>query len=39
MGEMEKEKQTGFTFNDEGKEVQGSREECRDKSLQIFQDS
>lgn len=33
---MEK-KLTGFTFNEEGKELQGSREEYRDKSLQIFQ--
>lgn len=32
MGEMEK-KLTGFTFIDEGKELQGSREEYRDKSL------
>lgn len=36
MGEMEK-KLTGFTFIDEGKELQGSREEYRDKSLRIFQ--
>lgn len=36
MEEMKK-KLTGFTFNEEGKELQGSREEYRDKSLQIFQ--
>ena len=36
MGEMGK-KLTGFTFNDEGKELQGSIEEYRDKSLRIFQ--
>lgn len=32
-----KKKLTGFTFNEEGKELQGSREKYRDKSLQIFQ--
>lgn len=36
MGEMEK-KLTGFTFNGEGEQLQGSREEYRDKSLGIFQ--